>query len=88
DVRGRGMMIGVEFVKDKATKEPNPEYLKELRAACFQRGLLFESGGHHGNVMRLVPPLITTHRIVDNAIVILKRAIRSCSKEAAELQLS
>ena len=60
EVRGRGMMIGVEFVKDKITKEPFPEYLKKFRNECFQRGLLFEVGGHYNNVLRLASPLITT----------------------------
>jgi diaminobutyrate-2-oxoglutarate transaminase len=78
DVRGKGMMIGIEFVKDKITKEPFPEYLKKLRAECFQRGLLFEVGGHYNNVMRLVPPLITTHGIVDAAIEIMKESMAIC----------
>jgi diaminobutyrate-2-oxoglutarate transaminase len=76
DVRGKGMMLGVEFVKDRITKEPFPEYLKELREECFQRGLLFEVGGHYKNVMRLIPPLITTHQIVDEAIEIMKEAMK------------
>jgi diaminobutyrate-2-oxoglutarate transaminase len=81
EVRGRGMMIGVEFVKDKATKEPFSEYLVKFRNECFKRGLLFEVGGHYNNVLRLVPPLITTHDIVDAAIIIMKDAFVVCNNE-------
>ncbi|WP_062053010.1 aspartate aminotransferase family protein [Aquimarina longa] len=84
EVRGKGMMIGVEFVKDKTTKEPFPEYLKKFRAECFQRRLLFEVGGHYNNVMRLVPPLITTKNIIDVAIEIMKDAIVVCMEEYME----
>lgn len=84
DVRGKGMMIGIEFVKDKTTKEPFPEYLKKLREECFQRGLLFEVGGHYKNVMRLIPPLITTQNIVDAAIEIIKQSIIVCMEEYLE----
>lgn len=81
EVRGRGMMIGVEFVKDKKSKKPFPEYLKKFREECFQRGLLFEVGGHYNNVLRLVPPLITTKDIVDSALIIMKEAFLVCAEE-------
>ncbi|MFD2943346.1 aspartate aminotransferase family protein [Flavobacterium notoginsengisoli] len=81
EVRGRGLMIGIEFVKDRNTKVPFPEYLKSFRTECFKRGLLFEVGGHYNNVLRLVPPLITTKDIIDEAIAIMKVSIDVCSKE-------
>ncbi|GGX34312.1 aspartate aminotransferase family protein [Aquimarina muelleri] len=85
EVRGKGMMIGVEFVKDKITKEPFPEFLKKFRSECFQRGLLFEVGGHYNNVLRLVPPLITTHNIINAALEIMKEATVVCMKEYLKL---
>ncbi len=88
EVRGRGMMIGVEFVKNTTTKEPFPEFVKKMRAECFQRGLLFEVGGHYNNVLRLVPPLVTTHAIVDSAIEIMKEAIAVCAEEYLESALA
>ncbi|WP_106793801.1 aspartate aminotransferase family protein [Aquimarina sp. Aq78] len=88
EVRGRGMMIGVEFVKDKKNKEPFPEFIKEFRFQCFQRGLLFEVGGHYSNVLRLVPPLVTTYKIVDAAIAIMKKAIAVCMEEYLEPTLA
>ncbi len=84
DVRGRGMMIGVEIVKDVLTKEPFPEFVTIFRDECFKRGLLFEVGGHYNNVIRFVPPLITTTKIVDAAIEILEEAIAICTKENVE----
>ncbi|KAA1242926.1 aspartate aminotransferase family protein [Aquimarina sp. RZ0] len=80
DIRGKGLMIGVEFVKDKNTKKPFPEFLKEFRKVCFQKGLLFEVGGHYNNVMRLVPPLIITKKIVDQAIKIMTTSLLECQK--------
>ncbi|GGX05156.1 aspartate aminotransferase family protein [Aquimarina muelleri] len=88
DVRGRGMMIGVELVKDRDTKEPFPEFVKKFRAECFQRGLLFEVGGHHNNVLRFVPPLITTKKIIDNAIAIMKASIAVCQEDYLESTFS
>lgn len=75
DVRGRGLMIGVEFVKDRETKEPYAEFVKKFRQSCMQRGLIFEVGGHYGNVVRLVPPLIITPKIIDAALAIMKDAL-------------
>jgi diaminobutyrate-2-oxoglutarate transaminase len=47
EVCGKGVMLGVEFVKDKATKEPWPEGARRVRSACPRRGLLIEIGGHY-----------------------------------------
>jgi len=74
-VRGRGLMIGVEFVKDIITKKPNPELVKVFRANCLKRGLLFEVGGHYNNVLRIVPPLIITPKIIDEALAIMEAAL-------------
>lgn len=75
EVRGKGLMIGVEFVKDPITKEPDSAFVKAFRTACLHRGLIFEVGGHHGNVVRLVPPLIITPTIIDNALDIMRAAL-------------
>ncbi len=77
DVRGKGLMIGVELVKDKFTKEPNPELVKKLRASCLQRGLLFEVGGHYDNVLRIVPPLTITPNMIDNALSIINESFEA-----------
>lgn len=75
DIRGKGLMIGVEFVKDLYTKEPYSELVKEFRNSCLQKGLLFEVGGHYNNVLRLVPPLTITPKIIDEALQIMREAL-------------
>ncbi|MFY0256433.1 aspartate aminotransferase family protein [Chitinophaga sp. 30R24] len=71
EVRGQGLMIGLEFVKDRISREPDPQGVKEFRNHCLQRGLIFEVGGHYNNVVRLVPPLIITPAIIDAALEIM-----------------
>ncbi|SDH71632.1 diaminobutyrate-2-oxoglutarate transaminase [Pedobacter terrae] len=77
EIRGQGLMIGIEFVKDISTKSPYPEIVKVFRERCFQSGLLFEVGGHFNNVVRLVPPLIITTAIADAAISIMSTELRA-----------
>lgn len=60
DVRGRGMVMGVELVKDKKTKEPAPELTKKLIDVAARNGLLIGSVGVFGNVIRVAPPLVIT----------------------------
>ncbi len=57
DVRGKGLMIGAELVKDRSTKEPAPDLAKAVRTRLRERGVLVGVGGAHGNVVRLQPPL-------------------------------
>lgn len=58
DVRGRGLMIGVELVKDSQTKEPAPAEANRLLEEMRKRGVLIGKGGRYNNVMRIQPPLI------------------------------
>ena len=60
DVRGRGLVMGVELVKDKQTKEPAPDLTRKLIDAAAQNGLLIGSVGVFGNVIRVAPPLVIT----------------------------
>jgi 4-aminobutyrate aminotransferase len=69
DVRGVGLMIGVEFVKDRHTREPAPELLKNLVLAAFQRGLLLLGAGK--STLRLAPPLVVDEQDVDTALTII-----------------
>ncbi|MFD4523462.1 diaminobutyrate--2-oxoglutarate transaminase family protein [Streptomyces sp. NPDC058470] len=64
DVRGRGLMIGVELVDPEATPDPAggsrpaaPELAAAVQRECLRRGLIVELGGRHGGVVRLLPPL-------------------------------
>jgi 4-aminobutyrate aminotransferase len=60
DVRGRGLMIGLELVRDRTSKEPAPQEAKAVRAALRERGVLVGVGGVFGNVVRVQPPLSIT----------------------------
>ncbi|MFE4592546.1 diaminobutyrate--2-oxoglutarate transaminase family protein [Streptomyces laurentii] len=66
DVRGRGLMIGVELVDPEGTgpgdhvPPPDPELAAAVRRACLDRGLIVELGGRHNAVVRLLPPLTLT----------------------------
>lgn len=75
DVRGMGLMIAVELVKDRTTKEPAPDVALRLMDGAKQRGLIIGKGGLHANVIRICPPMIITRSDVDNAIGILDNAL-------------
>ena len=76
DVRGLGAMMGVEFVKSKATKEPNAELVGKIVQTAMNNGLLLEAAGTYNNVIRFLCPLCVTdeqleagHKIFEDAIV-------------------
>jgi 4-aminobutyrate aminotransferase-like enzyme len=75
DVRGMGLMIGVELVRDRASKEPAPDIALKLLDGAKNRGLIVGKGGLHANVIRICPPLIVTTSDVDAAIEILDSAL-------------
>jgi alanine-glyoxylate transaminase/(R)-3-amino-2-methylpropionate-pyruvate transaminase len=75
DVRGLGLMQGVELVKDRRTKEPAPAEVNHLFEQTRQRGLLIGKGGLYGNVLRLAPPLTASQANVDEALEILDHAL-------------
>jgi 4-aminobutyrate aminotransferase len=69
DIRGKGLMIGIECVRDRDTKEMAVEERNAIIQRCFKKGLLLLGCGQ--NVVRLVPPLIITKRDADVAVEIL-----------------
>jgi alanine-glyoxylate transaminase/(R)-3-amino-2-methylpropionate-pyruvate transaminase len=60
EVRGMGLMLGIELVKDRVTKEPAKNQLAALMELARERGLLVGKGGYYGNVVRLKPPMCLT----------------------------
>jgi 4-aminobutyrate aminotransferase len=74
DVRGKGLMIGVELVKDLETKEKAVEERSQVIQACFKKGLLILGCGE--NVIRLCPPLIITQKEADTALTILEEVFK------------
>jgi 4-aminobutyrate aminotransferase len=70
EVRGRGMMIGIEFA-DPGALVPRPDLVKALMAEALARNLLLLSCGTRGQVVRIIPPLVTTDDEVDLALGII-----------------
>lgn len=75
DVRGMGLMQGLELVGDRQSKEPSPEATKQLFEATRQRGLLIGKGGLYGNVVRISPPMTATWQDVEKALDLLDSAL-------------
>jgi diaminobutyrate-2-oxoglutarate transaminase len=80
EARGKGLMLGVEFVKDKGSREPAPELASKVRTICHKHGLLIEVGGHYFNVARFLPPLILTERLARKGLEIFAEAVRAVEK--------
>ncbi|HKE84760.1 MAG TPA: aminotransferase class III-fold pyridoxal phosphate-dependent enzyme, partial [Vicinamibacterales bacterium] len=78
DVRGRGLMIGLELVRDRQTKERATRERDAVVQDCFRRGLLVLGAGQ--NAIRLCPPLVLTKEQADTAIKILDQALTSVGK--------
>ncbi len=76
EARGIGLMIAVEMVTDKASKAPSADFAKKVRRYGHQRGVMIEVGGHHGNVVRLLPPLVITEDYLMKGIDILAGVMR------------
>ncbi len=81
DVRGRGLMIGVELVRDRQTKERATTERDRIVHECFERGLLVLGAGQ--NSIRLSPPLVLTKEQADTAIHILDEAIGAEGRQSS-----
>jgi 4-aminobutyrate aminotransferase len=78
DVRGIGLMIGVEFVKDRATKEPAADLVGELEQLAFRRGLLLLGCGK--STIRIAPPLVVSPYDVDTGLGILDECLTELTR--------
>lgn len=81
DVRGLGAMIGLEFVKDKASKEPDSKLVHDIVLECANNGLIVESAGIYGNVIRFLCPLVASNKQIDAGLEIMENAIKKCSSK-------
>ena len=75
DVRGQGAMLGMEFVKDRGTKEPYPEIVPEILNSCLKRGVILINAGIYGNCIRFLPPLVMTEQQAEYGMDQLEWAI-------------
>jgi adenosylmethionine-8-amino-7-oxononanoate aminotransferase len=89
DIRGKGVFAGIEFVKDKTTKEPFPAdvaFYHRVVEQCFGRRLLVYPGiatvdGYVGDHIQLAPPLVVTREQIDEMVSLLDEAIGAAERE-------
>ncbi|MBC8224183.1 aspartate aminotransferase family protein [Candidatus Bathyarchaeota archaeon] len=89
DIRGKGLFAGIEFVKDKATKEPFPAdvaFYSRVVERCFQKRLLVYPGvatvdGYVGDHIQVAPPLVVTREQIDEIVSLLDEAIGEAEGE-------
>ena len=77
DIRGRGLMMGVEIVADREARSPDPALAEAIYYACLAEGVSFKISA--GNVLTLSPPLVITEEDLDMALSIVERAVRACA---------
>jgi 4-aminobutyrate aminotransferase / (S)-3-amino-2-methylpropionate transaminase / 5-aminovalerate transaminase len=75
DVRGLGAMLAIELVADPVTKQPAPELVQAVIDAAMHRGLLLLRAGVHGNVIRVLSPLVLTDAELDEALAVWEDAL-------------
>ncbi|MFC4360459.1 aspartate aminotransferase family protein [Halobium salinum] len=80
DVRGRGLFIGAEFRDESGT--PRKSAVKAVQQYCYERGVLVWSAGRHGNVLRLLPPLVMTHAQAETGLDVVVEAIEAHAPDA------
>ena len=80
DVRGLGAMVAIELVKDKESKEPAPEMTQEVVEVALQEGLILPTAGLHGNVIRLLTPLVIEDAELHEGLEIVEKAISKVVK--------
>ena len=78
DVKGKGMLLGIELVKDKATKEPFEEAGKLVYQKAFQKGLAWIPAGH---ILRMSPPIIMDEKYAEMGLQIIEESITEVEKE-------
>lgn len=75
DVRGKGLVMGIEIVEDKEGKAPAPELCKKIVLECANKGLLVGIVGIYGNVIRVAPPLVITDSEVEESLDIMEEVL-------------
>jgi 4-aminobutyrate aminotransferase-like enzyme len=68
DIRGRGLFVGLEIVRDRTSQEPDSELAGRMRGALRERGVLVGRGGRHDNVLILAPPLVIDEDALDGGL--------------------
>ena len=80
DIRGRGLLIGMELVTDRYSKEPAHDLGFNVARRCIELGASLNIARHSvANVFRIAPPLIVTREQIDTAMAILDQALTECT---------
>ena len=81
EVRGKGLMLGIEIVKTKTSKEPSVEECQRVRKMCADNGLIVGVGGFWSNVVRIQPPLTINEKQVEEGVEILERVLKRVEEQ-------
>jgi 4-aminobutyrate aminotransferase len=76
DVRGKGLIIGIEIIKNQKNKIPAPEETEKLREFCRNNGILIGHGGVKGNVLRIQPPITITNSQIDRVLEVITKGLK------------
>ena len=77
-MRGSGLFIGVELVRDRASLEPAATEMKRVVESMKERGVLVGTDGHRGNVLKLRPPMVFSRANADEVVRALDAALAAC----------
>jgi 4-aminobutyrate aminotransferase/(S)-3-amino-2-methylpropionate transaminase len=80
DVRGLGAMMAIELVKNRHTKEPAREAARAAISHALAEGVLILGAGTHGNVIRVLVPLVISHGDLDQALGVIDRAVAAATR--------
>jgi 4-aminobutyrate aminotransferase/(S)-3-amino-2-methylpropionate transaminase len=76
DIRGLGLMVGVELVKDQKMKTPAQNEATKIRELALSKGVLLGHGGVKGNTIRIQPPLVITEEQLENVVQVFDECLR------------
>ena len=82
DVRGKGLIIGVELVENRKSKTPAAKATEHIVDHALRKGVYYASGGRYGNVLKISPPLVITKEQIDFALEVLDEALKEAEKKA------
>jgi 4-aminobutyrate aminotransferase-like enzyme len=77
EIRGKGLMIGIEMVEDAQSKVPAVADAKRIKAAMRDRGVVIGLGGVYGNVLRIQPPLTISEKELDTVLGAMREAMQA-----------
>ncbi|MBI4231783.1 aspartate aminotransferase family protein [Candidatus Peregrinibacteria bacterium] len=80
-VNGKGLYLGIEFVRDRKTKEPADKETNFMMNECLKNGVIFEMGGYYYNRFQLIPSLLISKEEIDRAVAVFDKVFGSAEKK-------